>query len=96
MNLEELHKHCKDATRKAFNEYKRQIDVALFPFDNSVKDTLQDQMLIEIGNPITKHFVNNYNLSSKQLEYIKNTIDQYRQIALNTSNNYAKRYLIND
>ena len=88
--------HCKGATRKAFTEYKRQIDVALFPFDNSIKNILQLQMFQDIVTPVTKHFINSSNLSILQLEYLKNTIELYKQIALKTSNNYAKRFLVNE
>ena len=93
MNTDLLHTMCKEATRKAFNEFKRQLDVELFPLDNSIKEVLQIDMLQNITTPVTKHFVNNYNLSTIQIEILKNTIDSYKQIALKTSNNYSAKFL---
>ncbi|REE16988.1 hypothetical protein DFQ09_105201 [Winogradskyella pacifica] len=93
MNTDLLHTMCKEATRKAFNEFKRQIDVNLFPLDNSIKEVLQNDMLQNIGTPVTKHFINNYNLSTLQIELLENTIDNYKKIALETSNNYAGKFL---
>ncbi|MBF8148271.1 hypothetical protein ITJ86_00080 [Winogradskyella sp. F6397] len=86
MNTDLLHTMCKEATRKAFNEFKRQIDIELFPLDNSIKEVLQSEMLQNITGTVTKHFVNNYNLSTIQ-------IDLYKKIALQTSNNYAAKFL---
>lgn len=93
MNTDLLHTMCKEATRKAFNEFKRQLDVELFPLDNSIKEVLQIDMLQNITGPVTKHFVNNYNLSTIQIELLTNIIDSYKQIALKTSNNYAGKMM---
>ena len=44
MNIDQLNFVCRQSTRGAFEEFKRQIEFALFPFDEVLKDNLQRQM----------------------------------------------------
>ncbi|MDX1278382.1 hypothetical protein [Oceanihabitans sediminis] len=91
MNIELLHNICKDATRKAFNEFKRQVEVELFPFNNSLKENLQKQMLEQIRMQVTKEYMSKNNLSIQQLKVLDEVINQYSNIALKTSDNYSKK-----
>lgn len=93
MNIELLHNSCKDATRKAFDEYKRQIDVVLFPFNTSLHENFKKQMFQDIGMQVYKLFINSNNLSTPQLKVLSNTISQYKAIASKTADNYCKRFL---
>jgi len=92
MNIDLLHEICKKSTRKEFEEFKRQIHIDLFTLDNSIKETLQNEMLQSITTTINKHFINN-NLSTIQIKILQNTIDSYKKIALKTSNNYAGKMM---
>jgi anaerobic ribonucleoside-triphosphate reductase len=92
MNIDLLNATCKDATRNAFDEFKRQIDVRLFPFDEDLKDNLQKQMLEQIGQKVIKTMFK-YEVNEMQLKIIDNYLNSYRTIALKTSNNYSKKYL---
>jgi len=93
MDIGLLHTMCKEDTRKGFNEFKNAIDIELFPFNQNVKQDLQNQLLQGLCKRTTKLFVERYNLTEIQLEYLSKVIDQYKQLALNTSNNYSKRFL---
>ncbi|WP_338731782.1 hypothetical protein [Mangrovimonas cancribranchiae] len=92
MDIELLHIKCKESTRKAFNEYKRQVDVRLFPFDKGLHENLKAQMFQDIGMSVTKYFVNNYSLSLEQLKYLDNTLNEYKMLAGKTADNYSKRH----
>lgn len=50
-------------------------------------------MLQDISINVCKHFINNYSLSIIQIDILKNTIDNYKQIALKTSNSYAAKMM---
>lgn len=93
MDLELLHRMCKEDTRKSFNEFKRIIDVNLFPFNQNVKEDLLNQLTQGLCSRTTKEFVTNNNLSVIQLQYLKNVTDQYKRIVLATSINYCKRFV---
>jgi predicted transcriptional regulator len=84
---------CREDTRKAFNEFKRVIDIELFPFSESVKEEMQNQLVQGLCSRVVKHFVVNYNLSVTQIKRMQDVIEQYEQIVLTTSNNYSRRYL---
>jgi predicted transcriptional regulator len=84
---------CREDTRKAFNEFKRVIDIELFPFSESVKEEMQNQLVQGLCNRVVKHFVVNYNLSVTQIKRMQDVIEQYEQIVLTTSNNYSRRCL---
>jgi hypothetical protein len=92
MNLDLLHTRCKVSTRNAFEEYKRQIDVRLFPFNDCLNDNLKAQMFQDLGMPVVKYFLNNYNLSSEQLKVLNDTINSYELIAQKSADNYSKRF----
>lgn len=92
MKLEQLHIICKNETRKAFDEFKRQIDVRLFSFDEVLKDNLQRQMFEQIGMGITKNIFKG-EVSKSDLRVLNDTINQYKYIAYKTSNNYSKLFL---
>lgn len=93
MDIGLLHRMCKEDTRNAFNEFKRVIDVNLFPFNLNVKQDLQNQLLQGLCSRTVKYFVTNYKLSEIQINLLQSVINQYEQIALITSNNYSKRFL---
>lgn len=84
---------CKEDTRKAFDEFKRVIDIELFPFTKSIKEEMQNQLRQGLCIRAIKYFVMNYNLSVTQINILQSVTEQYEQIALTTSNNYSKRFL---
>ena len=89
MNLDLLNTTCKEATRTAFDEFKRQINVRLFSFNKDLKDNLQRQMLEHIGQKVIKTMYK-YEVNEKQLKIIDNYLKSYKSIAFKTSNNYLK------
>ena len=91
MNIDLLNATCKDATRNAFEEFKRQIDVRLFPFDEDLKENLQKQMLEQIGQKVIKTMFK-YDVNEMKLKVIDKYLSYYTNIALKTSNNYSKKY----
>ena len=93
MDIDLLNSMCKEDTRNAFNEFKRVIDIELFTFNTDVKQDLQEQLIQGLCSRTTKHFINNYNLSSAQIKYLSNVTSQYKKLALEVSNNYSKRFL---
>jgi hypothetical protein len=93
MDIGLLHTMCKQDTRKGFNEFKRVLEVELFPFSSSIKTELQNQLKQGLCAKTVKHFVMNYKLSDYQIGYMTKVIKHYEQIALTTSNNYARRFL---
>lgn len=64
MDINELHEICKKSTRNAFEEYKRLIEVGLFPFNKELNDNYINQMSVEITSPVVKHMINKHNLST--------------------------------
>ena len=92
MKLEQLQIICKNETRKAFDEFKRQINVRLFRFDEALKDNLQRQMFEQIGMGIIKNIFKG-EVSKNDLRVLNDTINQYKYIAYKTSNNYSKLFL---
>ena len=92
MNIDLLNTICKEATRNAFEEFKTQIDVRLFPFDEDLKVNLQKQMLEQLGQKVIKTMYK-YEVSEMQLKIIDRYLESYNTIALKTSNNYSKKYL---
>ena len=93
MDLELLHKMCKEDTRKAFNEFKRVIDVELFAFNDNVRKDLQNELTQGLCKRAINHFVTSYKLSDIQIQFLCNTTNYYKDIVLHTSNNYYKRFL---
>ena len=93
MDLGLLHTMCKKDTRKAFEDFKRIIDIELFSINENVKNDIQKQMLQGLCTKTVKHFVMTYNLSETQLQILKNVTDQYKVIILKTSTNYYKRFI---
>ena len=92
MDLELLHKMCKEDTRNAFEEFKRVLAIPLFPFNDNVKDDLQNQITQGLCKRAVKHFVTNYNLSNTQIQFLCKTTDYYKSLVLHTSNKYCKRF----
>ena len=92
MKIEQLHLLCKNETRNAFDEFKRQIDVRLFPFDEDLKDNLQRQMFEQIGMGITKNIFKEQ-VFKNDLRVLIETLNYYKYIAYKTSNNYSRKYL---
>ena len=95
MDLNLLHTMCQQDTRKGFEEFKRVIDVELFPFTHDVKEEMQNQLTQGLCSRAVKHFVMSYNLSLSQINTLQGVTEQYEQIALTTSHNYSKRFLFN-
>ena len=92
MNIDQLHLVCRQSTRNAFEEFKRQIDVRLFPFDEDLKDNLQKQMFEQIGMGVIKNIFKG-EVTKNDLRVLNDTINQYKFIAFKTSNNYSKQFL---
>ena len=81
MNIEQLDFVCRQSTRNAFEEFKRQIEFALFPFDDTLKINLQKQMLEQIGQKVIKTMYK-YEVNKMQLKVIEN----YLRTVINLSN----------
>lgn len=91
MNINLLHDKCKLSTRKAFEEYKRQVNLDLFPYDKDFHTDLKYWVFMDVGKDTTKYFVNNYDLSIEQLRYLNKTIEEYKAIFSKTVDNYFKK-----
>jgi hypothetical protein len=91
MELSFIHSTCKTQTRFAFIEYKRQLDVLLFPFTKELNSNLQNQMITDIKQGVIKMLFKG-NVSDKQLLLLKAILTNYCNIFLNVSSNYSKRY----
>jgi hypothetical protein len=78
----------------AFIEYKRQLDVLLFPFTKELNSNLQNQMITDIKQGVIKMLFKG-NVSDKQLVVLTAILTNYCNIFLNVSSNYSKRYSIN-
>jgi hypothetical protein len=78
----------------AFIEYKRQLDVLLFPFTKELNSNLQNQMITDIKQGVIKMLFKG-NVSDKQLLVLTAILTNYCNIFLNVSSNYSKRYSIN-
>jgi hypothetical protein len=94
MELSFIHSTCKTQTRLAFIEYKRQLDVLLFPFTKELNSNLQNQMITDIKQGVIKMLFKG-NVSDKQLVVLTAILTNYCNIFLNVSSNYSKRYSIN-
>jgi len=94
MELSFIHSTCKTQTRLAFIEYKRQLDVLLFPFTKELNSNLQNQMITDIKQGVIKMLFKG-NVSDKQLLVLTAILTNYCNIFLNVSSNYSKRYSIN-
>lgn len=92
MNADLLMSTCRLETRKAFDEFKRQIEVCLFTFNEDLKENLQLQMLEQLGMGVIKTMYKG-EISEQQLRIITHTINNYKGLALKTSDNYAKKML---
>ena len=93
MELSFIHSTCKTQTRLAFIEYKRQLDVLLFPFTKELNSNLQNQMITDIKQGVIKMLFKG-NVSDKQLLVLTAILTNYCNIFLNVSSNYSKRYSI--
>jgi hypothetical protein len=93
MELSFIHSTCKTQTRLAFIEYKRQLDVLLFPFTKELNSNLQNQMITDIKQGVIKMLFKG-NVSDKQLGVLTAILTNYCNIFLNVSSNYSKRYSI--
>ena len=92
MRLEQLNIICRQSTRHAFEEFKRQIEVALFPFDDNLKINLQHQMLEQLRQGVMKAIFKENTLTKKECRVLNDTLNQYSLLVLSVSNNYAKRF----
>lgn len=90
MDLGELHTKCKIETRKAFEEFKRQLQLDLFNVDNDLKSILQYHMSQEIRSKVIKHFIENHT-TTQQIKYLQTVTDDYVNIAIKTSNSFFMR-----
>ena len=90
MDIGLLDRMCKEDTRMAFNEFKRQLDIGLFPFNKGVKEDMQTQLIQGLCSRTVKYFVTTYNPSSIQIKYLTDTTYYYKKLVLETSNNYCK------
>jgi hypothetical protein len=93
MQLSFIHSTCKTQTRFSFIEYKRQLDVLLFPFTKELSSNLQNKILTDIKQGVVKAMFKG-NVSDKQLLVITAILTNYSNIFLNVSSNYSKRYSI--
>lgn len=87
---------CKEDTRNAFNEFKRQLEIGLFSFNNNVKEDMKIQLTQGLCKRTVKYFVTEYNPSEIQIKYLMNVVNDYNKIVLRVSDNYCKRtYAVN-
>ena len=93
MNMDQLNFVCRQSTRNAFEEFKRQIEDALFPFDEDLKTTLQAQMLEQLRQGVVKTIFKENTLLKGDCRVLMHTLNQYGLLALKVSNNYSKRLL---
>jgi hypothetical protein len=93
MNIDQLNFVCKQSTRNAFDEFKRQIEFALFPLDETLKITLQAHMLEQIRQGVVKTIFKENTLLKSDCKALNDTLNQYGLLALKVSNNYSKKYL---
>jgi hypothetical protein len=94
MELSFIHNTCKTQTRFAFIEYKRQLDVLLFPFTKELNSNLQNQMITDIKQGVIKT-LHKGNVTEKQLSVSTSILTTYCSLVLKVSNSYSKRYSIN-
>ena len=94
MNIAQLDFVCRQSTRNAFDEFKRQIEYALFPFDEDLKTTLQAQMLEQLNQGVVKTIFKENTIQKCDCRVLMDTLNQYGLLALKVSNNYSKKYLI--
>jgi len=83
---------CKQDTRNAFDEFKRVLNVELFPYNDNIKNDLQTQLTQGMCAKTVKYFVMNNKLSEYHIKFMCNVTEHYKQIALKTSENYCKRF----
>jgi hypothetical protein len=93
MELSFIHSTCKTQTRFAFIEYKRQLDVLLFPFTKELNYNLQNQMITDIKQGVIKMLFKS-NVSEKQFDILNSILNNYCNLVLKVSDNYAKHYSI--
>ena len=93
MNIAQLDFVCRQSTRNAFDEFKRQIEFAMFPFDEDLKTTLQRQMLEQLRQGVVKTIFKENKLGKSDCRVLTDTLNQYGLLALKVSNNYSKKYL---
>ncbi len=93
MDISLLNKMCKEDTREGFNEFKRLLNVGFFPFDEIVKEDMQNWLIQGLCTRTVKHFVTTYNPSTIQIKYLTDTTDYYKKLVLKVSDNYCKSYL---
>jgi hypothetical protein len=92
MDLELLHKMCKEDTRNAFNEFKRISNIQLFRFNNNVKQDMQKELAQGLCSRTVKYFIMNYNLSDLQIQFLCKTTNCYNKLVFNVSDNYSKKF----
>jgi hypothetical protein len=83
---------CKEDTRKSFDEFKRVLDVGYYPFNDVVKEDMQNTLTQDLCKRTVKHFVNTYRPSSIQIKYLTDTTDYYKELVLKVSDNYCKKH----
>jgi hypothetical protein len=93
MEISFIHSTCKTQTRFAFIEYKRQLDVLLFPFTKELNCNLQSQMITDINQGVIKTLYK-VNVTEKQLSVSTSILKNYCSLAIEVSNNYSKRHSI--
>ena len=76
MDIELLHKMCKEDTRKGFDEFKRIIEIQLFGFNENTKEDMQNQLIQGLCSRTIKHFIMNFNLSNHQIAYLTSVTNQ--------------------
>ena len=91
--MDQLNFVCRQSTRNAFEEFKRQIEDALFPFDEDLKTTLQMQMLEQLRQGVVKTIFKENTLLKSDCRLLMDTLSQYGLLALKVSNNYSKKVL---
>lgn len=92
MDIELLHKMCKEDTRKSFNGFKRVLEIGFYPFNEVVKEDMQNTLIQGMCTKTVKHFVTLYNPSTIQIKYLTDTISYYEKLVLKVSDNYCKKY----
>ena len=93
MDLSKLYELCKADTRKAFEEFKRVLPFEIFGETGTTHKelVLNDIVNSSFGNT-TKTIIMEYNPSEAQIVIMKQTIKQYQELLIKTSNNYYKKH----
>lgn len=86
MDVTRLNNACSHAFKKAYENYKHNIDNAIFDIDRDLIELHLQDIQVEAGKDILNWYIGNHNFAPKQYEYIqkvkKHYIDKIKPQAL--------------